>query len=131
MSGNVKDLRTPLKRAVGLGSAKDGTHHFIWQRVTAVATGLSGLWVLGMLLTLRTAEFDFVRGMVADPVNASVLVAFLVSMFWHARLGLQVVIEDYVHTPLTATVLQLAVLFTCTLAGIASVLAVLRIALGS
>ena len=51
MNGNAKDLRTPLKRARGLGSAKDGTHHFIWQRITALATGLSGLWLLGMVLT--------------------------------------------------------------------------------
>ena len=131
MNGNAKDLRTPLKRARGLGSAKDATHHFIWQRITALATGLSGLWLLGMVLSLRTADYAVVHALVADPVNATVLVAFLLGMFWHAKLGLQVIIEDYVHTPLTGAVAQLAVLFICALAAIASVLAVLRIALGS
>lgn len=131
MNGNANDLRTPLKRAYGLGSAKDGTHHFIWQRITAVATGLTGLWLLGMVLSLRTADYAVVHALVADPVNATVLVAFLLGMFWHARLGLQVIIEDYVHTPLAGAVAHLAVLFICALAAIASVLAVLRIALGS
>ena len=131
MNGNANDLRTPLKRARGWGSAKDGTHHFIWQRITAVATGLAGLWLLGMVLSLRTADYAVVHSLVAVPVNATVLVAFLLGMFWHPRLGLQVVIEDYVHTPLTGAVAQLAVLFICALAAIAGVLAVLRIALGS
>lgn len=131
MNGNAKDLRTPLKRAHGLGSAKDGTHHFIWQRITAVATGLAALWLLGMLLSLRSADYAVVHGLVADPINAAVLVAFLLGMFWHAKLGLQVIVEDYVHAPLASTVAHLAVLFICALAAIASVLAVLRIALGS
>lgn len=131
MNGKTNDLRTPLKRARGLGSAKDGTHHFLWQRVTAIATGLSGLWLLGMLLTLRSGDYAVVHGLVADPFNATVLIAFLLGMFWHARLGLQVIVEDYLHTPLPAVLAQLAVLFFCALAAIAGVLAVLRIALGS
>lgn len=131
MSSNSNDLRTPLKRARGLGSAKDGTGHFIWQRVTAIGVLLSGLWLLGTLLTLRTVEYGYIRALVADPINATVLVAFLICAFWHAKMGLQVVIEDYVHTPLTAGVAHLANIFVCALAAIAGVLAVLRIALGS
>ena len=131
MNGNANDLRTPLKRAVGWGSAKDGTHHFIWQRITAVATGLSGLWLLGMLLTMRNAEYAYVHTLVADPINSVVLIVFLIGMFWHAKLGLQVVIEDYIHAPLAGAIAHLAVLFICALAAIAGVLAVLRIALGS
>ncbi len=131
MNARGKDMQTPLKRARGLGAAKDGTGHFIWQRITAIATGLSGLWLLGMLLTLRSADYMVMHALVADPVNAMVLVAFLLGMFWHARLGLQVIVEDYVHTPLAATLAQLAILFVCALAAIAGVLAVLRIALGS
>lgn len=127
----MNDYRTPLKRAQGLGSAKDGTHHFIWQRVTAVATGLAALWLLGMVLTLRSADYAYMHALVADPVNASVLVVFLIGTFWHAKLGLQVIVEDYVHTPLAATVAQLAIIFVCALAAVAGVFAVLRIALGS
>ncbi|AWV07416.1 succinate dehydrogenase, hydrophobic membrane anchor protein [Marilutibacter maris] len=128
MSSNPR-LRNPLKTARGLGSAKDGTHHFIVQRITAVALVLLGLYVLCLLVGLAGADYASVRATVASPFNAVVLIAFLLSMFWHAQLGLQVVIEDYVHGGL-AVVSQLAVRFICVLAAIASVLAVIRIALG-
>ncbi|GAB3332673.1 MULTISPECIES: succinate dehydrogenase, hydrophobic membrane anchor protein [Marilutibacter] len=124
------NLRNPLKTARGLGSAKDGTHHFIVQRITAVALVLLGLYVLGLLVGLAgQGDYAAARAAVASPFNAVVLVAFLLAMFWHAQLGLQVVIEDYVHGGV-AVVAQLAVRFICVLAAIASVLAVIRIALG-
>jgi succinate dehydrogenase / fumarate reductase membrane anchor subunit len=123
-------LRNPLKTARGLGSAKDGTHHFIVQRITAIALVALGLYVLGLVVYLAGADYATVRGAVANPCNAVILVAFLVAMFWHAQLGMQVVIEDYVHTPWLAVTSQLAVRFVCVLAAIASVLAVIRIALG-
>jgi succinate dehydrogenase / fumarate reductase membrane anchor subunit len=125
----MNDFRTPLKRAVGLGSAKDGTGHFIWQRVTAVAVALCGIYLIGLLFGLTGADYPFARAIVADPVNAAVLIAFLVAACWHAKLGLQVVIEDYVHTPLLAGAAHLANIFVCALAAIAGVLAVVRIVL--
>jgi succinate dehydrogenase / fumarate reductase membrane anchor subunit len=126
-----RDLRTPLKRARGLGSAKDGTGHFLWQRITAIAVALLGIYLLGLLLGLGGADFDRARGIVASPLNATLLIGFLIAAFWHAKLGVQVVIEDYVHTPLLAGIAQLANIFVCALAAIAGVLAVLRIALGA
>jgi succinate dehydrogenase / fumarate reductase membrane anchor subunit len=123
----MNDYRTPLKRAQGLGSAKDGTGHFIWQRVTAIATGLSALWLLGMVLTLRSADYAYMHGLVADPVNASVLIAFLLGMFWHAKLGLQVIVEDYVHTRWLETTLQIALRFGALLGALAGVMAVLAV----
>ncbi|HTL14958.1 MAG TPA: succinate dehydrogenase, hydrophobic membrane anchor protein [Thermomonas sp.] len=125
------DYRTPLKRAVGLGSAKDGTGHFIWQRITAIALALAGVYLLGLLLGLGGADYGRARAIVSAPLNAAVLAGFLLAACWHAKLGLQVVIEDYVHTPLVAGVAHLANIFVCALAAIAGVLAVLRIALGS
>ena len=124
-----RDFRTPLKRAVGLGSAKDGTGHFIWQRITAIVVVLCGVYLLGLLFGMARAEYLFARGMVADPLNACILIAFLIAAFWPAKLGLQVVIEDYVHTPLLAGVAHIANIFVCALAAIAGVLAVVRIAL--
>ena len=124
-----KGFRTPLKRAVGLGSAKDGTGHFIWQRITAIALLLCGVYLIGLLFGLTGADYLFARATVADPINAVVLVAFLIAACWHAKLGMQVVIEDYVHTPLLAGAAHLANIFVCALAAIAGVLAVVRIAL--
>ena len=131
MSTHGKNLRTPLKRAIGLGSAKDGTGHFMLQRITAIALLLAGAWLIGLLLSLNSTDYIFVRATVADPLNATVLVAFLIAACWHAKLGLQVVIEDYVHAPLLAGIAHLANIFTCALLAIAGVLAILRIALGA
>jgi succinate dehydrogenase / fumarate reductase membrane anchor subunit len=126
-----QDLRTPLKRAVGLGSAKDGTGHFMWQRITAIALLLLGAYLIGLFLALGGASYDLAHAIVADPINATIVVAFVIAMFWHAKLGLQVVIEDYVHTPALAGVAHLANIIICALAAIASVLAVIRITLGA
>ncbi len=124
-------LRTPLKRARGLGSANDGTHHFIIQRITAIALIFLSIYVVGLVVWLIGADYASVRAAVAQPWNAMLLIAFLVASFWHAQLGMQVIIEDYVHTPWLAVVSQLAVIFVCALAGLASVLAVIRISLGA
>lgn len=124
-------LRTPLKRARGLGSAKDGTHHFVVQRITAVALVFLSIYVIGLVVSLIGGDYAAVRAAVASPLNAVLLVAFLIASFWHAQLGLQVIIEDYVHTPVLAVTSQLVVIFVCVLAALASVLAVIRIALGA
>lgn len=124
-------LRTPLKRARGLGSAKDGTGHFVIQRITAIALVFLSIYVVGLVVWLIGADYAAVRAAVAQPCNALLLVAFLVASFWHAKLGMQVIVEDYVHTPWLAAVSQLAVIFVCALAGLASVLAVIRISLGA
>lgn len=124
-------LRSPLKVARGLGSAKDGTHHFLVQRVTALALVFLGLYVVGLLISLVGADFATVRARVGHPVNATLLIAFLIANFWHARLGLQVVVEDYVHTALRYSLIQLFIVFACWIAGLASVLAVVRVMLGA
>lgn len=131
MSASNNRLRTPLKNARGLGSAKDGTHHFVLQRITAVALVFLSVYVVWLILSLVGDDYATVRAAVAHPCNAVLLIAFAIASFWHAKLGLQVIIEDYVHTPGSATVLHLANIFICVLAALASVLAIIRIALGA
>lgn len=123
--------RTPLKDVRGLGSAKDGTHHFIVQRLTAIALVVLACWFLYFVIDLMHADYLTATDAVAKPWNATLLVAFLVAMFWHAQLGVQVVIEDYVHSHGLALAAQIAVRFICILGALASVFAVVRIALGS
>ncbi|HEY5972453.1 MAG TPA: succinate dehydrogenase, hydrophobic membrane anchor protein [Pseudoxanthomonas sp.] len=123
--------RTPLKDALGLGSAKDGTHHFLVQRLTAVALVFLGCWFVYFVVGLMHADYLTATDAVARPWNAVLLVAFLVAMFWHAQLGVQVVIEDYVHSHGLALAAQIAVRFICFLGALASVFAVVRIALGN
>jgi succinate dehydrogenase / fumarate reductase membrane anchor subunit len=126
----MSSLRTPLKNALGLGSARQGAHHFIIQRVTAVALVLLGGWFVWTVLSLLHLDYAGARALVAQPCNAVLLLAFVVTVFWHAQLGLQVVIEDYVHARGSQLALQLAVKFLCFLGAAASVLAILKIALG-
>jgi succinate dehydrogenase / fumarate reductase membrane anchor subunit len=127
----VKRYRTPLKNARGLGSAKQGLHHWLLQRYTATALIVLACWFLYFVVSLIHADYATATAAIAKPWNAVALVAFLLAMFWHAQLGVQVVLEDYVHTPLTAMLSQLLVRFICILGALASVFAVVRIALGN
>jgi succinate dehydrogenase / fumarate reductase membrane anchor subunit len=121
--------RTPLKRARGLGSAKSGTGHFWWQRVTAVFLIPLVAWFVGTLVSLAGADLATVQATVARPWNVILFSLFAVALFWHAKLGLQVVIEDYVHTRALEIALQLLLTFLCALGALASLFAIARIAL--
>jgi succinate dehydrogenase / fumarate reductase membrane anchor subunit len=127
---STTDLQTPLKRARGLGSAKDGTHHFIVQRITALALVPLALWTIWLALALVHADYAHARAIVHHPFAAIWLTAFVIATFWHAQLGLQVVIEDYVHSRWLEVTAQIAVKFFCVVGALASVLSVARIALG-
>lgn len=131
MSTHSKDLRNPLKRARGLGSAQSGVGHWWTQRVTAVALVVLVLWFVALVLSLLHSDFATAHATVAKPWNALLLIVFLIAAFWHAVLGLQVVIEDYVHTRWKEIVLLVAIKFLAVLGALSGVLAVLRIALGA
>lgn len=124
-------LRDPLKRARGLGSAKSGVHHFVVQRLTALALIPLAVWFAFIVVRMLHTDYAAAHALIAEPVNAFLMIAFLIAMFWHAQLGLQVVIEDYVHTLWLALPLQIVVRFLCVLGALASALAVIRIMLGS
>ena len=85
--------------------------------------------LVGLLVSLVGAELDAVRGTIAKPWNAILLAGFVVALFWHAKLGIQVVIEDYVHTRGTEITLHLLNILACTLGALASLYAIGRIAL--
>jgi len=124
-------FRTPLKNVRGLGAAKTGTEHFVHQRLTATALVLLGIWFVAFVLSLVGADYATATAAVAKPWNAVLLVGFLVATFWHAQLGLQVILEDYIHNSLLALALQVSVKFIAVLGAIVSVIAVARIALGN
>jgi succinate dehydrogenase / fumarate reductase membrane anchor subunit len=125
----MNDLRTPIARARGLGSGKTGTEHFWVQRVTAVALALLVPWLVGLLVSLAGADEFLVRAALARPWNAILMAVFAIALFWHAKLGIQVVIEDYVHTRATEIALHLANTFLCAVGALASLYAIARIAL--
>uniref|UniRef100_UPI003F804CD8 succinate dehydrogenase, hydrophobic membrane anchor protein n=1 Tax=Xanthomonas sp. 0924 TaxID=2835534 RepID=UPI003F804CD8 len=122
--------RTPLKNVRGLGAAKTGTEHFVMQRLTATALAVLAIWFVAFVLSLLGSDYMTAVVAVSKPWNAVLLVGFLVAMFWHAQLGLQVVLEDYIHNSLLALALQTTVKFVAVLGAIVSIFAVARIALG-
>ena len=122
--------RTPLKDARGLGSAKHGTGHFFSIRLTSLALVPLGLWFLFFVVSLLQADYLTATDAVARPWNAIFLIAFLVATFWHTQQGLQVLIEDYMLHAGLARASQVSVYVICVLCALASVFAVVRIALG-
>jgi succinate dehydrogenase / fumarate reductase membrane anchor subunit len=88
---------TELGRVRGLGSARSGTHHWIVQRFTAVGNLLLVLWFIFSLLRLPAFDYETVSGWLAQPLVAVPMMLMLITVFWHLRLGLQVLIEDYIH----------------------------------
>lgn len=119
-------LRDPLAVARGLGSAKNGTGHWWIQRVTSVALLLLTPWFIWLMISLIGADQFGVRATIGEPLNATLMLSFVLSMFWHAQLGMQVVIEDYVHGGLEIA-LQVLVKFAYAFGALASVLAVGRL----
>jgi succinate dehydrogenase / fumarate reductase, membrane anchor subunit len=122
-------LKDPLARVHGLGSAKEGVSHWWAQRLTAIALVPLSVWFMAWLFCLLGADPGSARAAVADPVSAFLLIVFLVALFWHAQLGLQVVVEDYVHTRWLEVTLQISIRFLAFLGALAGILAVMRIAL--
>ncbi|MGR9106558.1 MAG: succinate dehydrogenase, hydrophobic membrane anchor protein [Gammaproteobacteria bacterium] len=91
-------FRTPISKARGLGSAKEGSHHWWIQRVTAVALIPLTLWFGIAVVMVPGADYRSIVEWIAAPWNTVLLIATIIAVFYHAILGIQVVIEDYVHT---------------------------------
>ena len=123
-------LRTPLARVRGLGSAKEGTAHWWAQRLTAIALVPLVLWFAVSLIVLAGADHAAVAAWLRDPVAAVLMLLLVLAGFHHAQLGVQVVIEDYVHTEWLKLALVTAVRFAAVALGIGAAFSVLKIALG-
>jgi succinate dehydrogenase / fumarate reductase membrane anchor subunit len=123
-------MRSPLGRAVGLGSAKEGADHWWGQRLSALALVPLSLWFVASLISLAGADYETFTQWVASPLVAVLLILTIVATFYHTLLGLQVVIEDYVHAEGARLALLVLLRFLCYALGLAAVFAVLRIALG-
>lgn len=123
-------LVTPLSRVLGLGSAKDGVQHWWSQRLSAVALAFLGLWLIFAFLGLEDLSYATVASWMRSPLNSILMILTLLTMGYHSQLGVQMVIEDYVH----AATLKVSALILTTFAHIgivvAGVFGVLKIALG-
>jgi len=123
-------LRSPLGKVLGLGSAKGGSAHWYAQRVSAVALVLLSLWFFLSLASLDGATHENVVAWLASPLDAALALLLVVTAAYHALLGLQVVVEDYVADKGRRTLVLLAIKFALVVAAVVGVLAVLRIGFG-
>ena len=124
-------LVTQLNRVLGLGSAKDGVEHWWAQRLSAVALALLGLWLVFAFIGLADLRYDTVVNWLQAPSASILMILTLLTLGYHSRLGVQIVIEDYVHV----SGLKVAALILTTFLHIglvvAGVFAVLKVALGA
>lgn len=123
-------LRSPLRRVTYLGSARSGSSHWFAQRVSAVALVLLGLWLVAALAAMGGSAHANVVAWLSSPVAAAFAVLLVLTAAWHAVLGLQVVIEDYVGDKGRRLAALLVVKFVFAVAAVVGVLSVLRIAFG-
>ncbi len=124
-----QSIRTPLGQVRGLGSAKHGAGHFITQRVSAIALLFLVPWFMIMLIGAVRGGHDGALAYIADPVNAVLIILAVGAALYHMRLGMQVVVEDYIARNSTKAVLLILNTFICVTLFAAAAYAVLKIAI--
>jgi succinate dehydrogenase / fumarate reductase, membrane anchor subunit len=123
-------MRTPLGRVRGLGPAKSGTEHFWWQRLTSVALVPLTIAVIMIALSLLGRNHAAVVQILGSPLVAIIMLLFIVTSAYHMKLGMQVIIEDYVHSEGPKFTLLMANIFFAIAVGFAASYAVLKLSFG-
>jgi len=126
----MSDLRSPLSKVKGLGSAKEGTTHFWRQRLTALLLIPLVLWV-GFSLAALPVDHATLVGWIQQPWVSVALVLLVIVTFYHTQLGLQIIIEDYISSHSRRTATLLLTNLSCLLLGIIGVISVLKISFGA
>ncbi len=123
-------MQSPLARVRGLGSAKEGVHHWWAQRLTAIALVPLSIWFIYSLTAITGAKYALVISWLGQPLNAVLMLLFLFSLYYHAALGVQVVIEDYIDSEWQKITCLILVKFLVWIAGLSAAISVLKIYLG-
>jgi succinate dehydrogenase / fumarate reductase membrane anchor subunit len=122
------NMRTPISRVRGLGSAKEGVQHWWMQRLTAIALIPLTVWFVVSMIYLGSADHATVAAWMANPLTAVLALLLIVATFYHLALGLQVVVEDYVHGEAAKMFCLIAIKLGSFALGVAAAFAVLKVA---
>ena len=125
------NMRAPLARVRGHGSAKSGAHHWWAQRLSAVALVPLFLWFVASLASVAAADYATAVAWLGSPLNSALMILLIGATFYHAQLGMQVVFEDYISTHWLQVASIIVVRFLAFLLAAVSIIADMRIALGS
>lgn len=126
------NFNTPLSKVRSLGSAKSGVHHWIAQRLTAIALIPLSLWfIFSLLRMMDMSHQSTIAWLSSSPMVAIFMLLFIIALFYHAQLGLQVVIEDYIHCKVFKLISLITLKLASFFATLVAVIAVLKIYLGS
>ena len=129
MSSNRQTIKSDLARARSSGSAREGVHHWINQRVTAIASLFLMLWLLYSVININSFSYEDFTAWLAMPVNAILMILAIISVFYHAALGAQVIVEDYFHNEALKVAKLVAMKLFFFAATIACIFSILKIAL--
>lgn len=123
-----KSIQTDLKKAKGLGSAHGGTHHWLMQRVTAIVSIPLIFWAVYSIFKLQGADYETFTAWLSQPLNAVLAILFILNNFYHAVLGNQVIVEDYIHCKwfLLTKLIGMKIFFVAL--GVATIFSILKIA---
>ena len=124
-------MQNPLARVRGTGSSGGGSHHWRSQRYSALILLLLTTWILWLGVSLAGADYATASAAMSSPLNAGMAMLLAGAVFYHTQLGLQVVIEDYVHIPALEFALLIFVRFACLVAFLISAIAALKLAVGA
>jgi succinate dehydrogenase / fumarate reductase membrane anchor subunit len=124
-------METPLARVRGLGPAREGAHHWWHERLTSVAAFALLVWLAVSLVRLPALDYQSVREWLSSPVAAVPMLLLIVATFWHLKLGLQVIVEDYVHDEGNRFFAILLINFLAVAAAALALFSVLKIALAA
>lgn len=124
------EMRTALGRARGLGSAKEGVGHWWAQRITGVALVPLSVWFVFAAVSLRGTDLADFQLWISDHGNATLMILFTIALFHHAQLGVQVVIEDYVHSERCKIVSVVAAKLLAVVLAISCLVTILRASFG-
>jgi succinate dehydrogenase / fumarate reductase membrane anchor subunit len=129
MSNKPSPFVSDIARAKALGASHEGTHHWLMQRVTAISNAVLVLWLVYSIVSLKGATYEVFTAWLALPWNAVLMILFVLSTFYHAVLGTQVIVEDYIHTRWLKMAKLIGIKLFFIALGVVCIFSILKIAL--